>query len=122
MRLYVPPTLFSRRSLTSRAYSAFASTILRTVYGIDATTQENELFTVQREGQHMIDLAYTPGRYVVEVLPVLQYLPKWFPGVHFKRDAAAWRPTVRAMRDAPYEAALEAIVSDQVITFKSCRD
>ena len=29
-----------------------------------------------------------PGKYLVEALPALQYLPQWFPGAAFKREAA----------------------------------
>ena len=28
-----------------------------------------------------------PGRYLVEVIPALKYLPAWFPGAGFKREA-----------------------------------
>ncbi|EJD49813.1 cytochrome P450 [Auricularia subglabra TFB-10046 SS5] len=32
--------------------------------------------------------AMVPGRYLVESIPVLRYVPKWFPGAGFRRHAA----------------------------------
>ena len=32
-----------------------------------------------------------PGAYLVETLPALRYLPSWFPGAGFQREAAEIR-------------------------------
>ncbi|KIO27631.1 hypothetical protein M407DRAFT_73022 [Tulasnella calospora MUT 4182] len=37
--------------------------------------------------------------YVVDLFPTLQYLPKWLPGMKFKRDAARWEKEIRELED-----------------------
>lgn len=54
-------------------------------------------------------LAFIPGKYLAESFPILRFLPSYFPGAQFKRDAAAWYPKVREMCDAPWNAAMAAI-------------
>ncbi|KAG8928660.1 hypothetical protein FRC01_005604 [Tulasnella sp. 417] len=48
--------------------------------------------------------------YVVDLLPALQYLPKWLPGMQFKRDAARWKKEVRELEDQVFEVMKENAV------------
>ena len=42
--------------------------------------------------------AMTPGRYLVEVLPFLKYVPTWVPGAYTQRLFVKWRTVnVRAV-------------------------
>jgi hypothetical protein len=49
--------------------------------------------------------------YVVEFIPSFRWLPSWFPGVAFKRDAAVWAPQVAAMAREPFKFVEDAMVS-----------
>lgn len=53
----------------------------------------------------------TPGAFLVDVLPVLRYLPSWFPGAGFQRIASEWREDLRQMADIPYELVKQKMVS-----------
>ena len=53
---------------------------------------------------------FVPGKYLVESFPIMRYLPYPLPGTQFKRDAADCYSIVRKMRDAPWEAAMNALV------------
>jgi hypothetical protein len=44
------------------------------------------------------------GRYLVDVFPSLQYLPTWFPGAGFQKEAAGYRKTVERMTEEPVKA------------------
>ena len=70
-------------------HSTFGSLILRVVYGIKVSSPHDEWIALAEEGQKIVDDAYTPGRYLVEVLPILRHVPLWMPGARFKRSAAA---------------------------------
>ena len=94
--------------------SAFGSTILRVVYGIEATSPDDEYIVLEEEAQDISNKAYFPGRYLVELLPILRFVPAWFPGAQFKRDAARWRVTMQATRNKPFDAALERQVYTRV--------
>ncbi|KAI0767229.1 CyP450 monooxygenase [Fomes fomentarius] len=90
---------------------AFGSTILRVVYGIEADSPEDEYILLEEEAQVINDKAFSPGRYLVEVLPFLRYIPSWFPGARFKRDAARWKVTLQETRNKPFDATLEQMRS-----------
>lgn len=91
-------------------FSAFGSTILRVVYGIEADSPEDQYILLEEEAQVINDKAFSPGRYLVEVLPFLRYIPSWVPGARFKRDAARWKVTLQETRNKPFDAALEQMV------------
>ena len=47
----------------------------------------------------------TPGRYAVEALPFLRYIPSWLPGGRFKQYAAQVKTEVEEIVSALFEAA-----------------
>jgi len=44
-----------------------------------------------------------PGLFLVDSLPLLKYVPSWFPGAGFKRKANEWKKSVQASAIVPYE-------------------
>ena len=59
----------------------------------------------------IMDKAYTPGKYLVEVFPFLQHVPQWMPGAQFKRYVAVWKTTIADTRNKLFDATLEIMVS-----------
>lgn len=55
--------------------------------------------------------AAIPGRFLVEVLPILKYVPSWMPGAEFKRKAAYWRRLGNDVSDKPFDYVKETVVS-----------
>lgn len=55
--------------------------------------------------------ALIPGRYWVDFIPLLKYVPSWMPGAKFQRVASRYKPFIVAMKEAPYQAAHDAWVS-----------
>lgn len=51
-----------------------------------------------------------PGKYLVDILPILKYVPSWMPGAKFKRDAKEWNALLKGSVDKPFEAANQAMV------------
>ncbi|RXW13333.1 hypothetical protein EST38_g12520 [Candolleomyces aberdarensis] len=51
-------------------------------------------------------LTATPGRWLVDVLPLLKYVPSWFPGAEWKRQGAVWRSWQDDMRTKPFNVVL----------------
>jgi hypothetical protein len=70
--------------------SAFADTILKTVYGIGAG--EDEAYVGHGETTLAgLAAAGHPGAFLVDIFPVMKIIPQWFPGAGWKRKAAMWR-------------------------------
>lgn len=55
-------------------------------------------------------LRWTPNQPSV-TLPLVRYLPKWLPGMKFKRDAAQWKKEIRELEDTVFELTKENMVS-----------
>ena len=51
-----------------------------------------------------------PGAFLVDIIPILKYLPKWFPGAKFQSKAAEMRKHAEIMRNTTFEATEELMV------------
>ncbi|KAK1232695.1 hypothetical protein PQX77_004171 [Marasmius sp. AFHP31] len=84
-----------------------AAIILSVTYGI---TVDEE---VDPHGDNFVTLADKAltglaqagifGTYMVDYLPFLKYIPAWFPGAAFKRQAMKWREWTDEMVNRPFE-------------------
>lgn len=63
--------------------------ILRLTYGARIETGEEEIVRLVYENQVNVERVSAPGQYLVDVLPILLWLPSWL--TPFKREAAAHR-------------------------------
>jgi hypothetical protein len=50
------------------------------------------------------------GAFLVDIIPILKYVPDWFPGAKFKRKAAMMRTHAERMRNATFEATTKLMV------------
>ncbi|KAI5888178.1 cytochrome P450 [Schizophyllum commune H4-8] len=86
--------------------------IIDMAYGF-APESENDPFIALSEAVAKAVLnAITPGRYLVNMIPALKYVPVWLPGARFKRDALRWRDQNNIMIEESYARVKEQIVSD----------
>ncbi|KAI0079166.1 cytochrome P450 [Panus rudis PR-1116 ss-1] len=82
---------------------AAASTIMKITYGIDVSKHEDQYIAVAEEALLAMAKAASPGAFLVDLIPILKYVPAWFPGAGFQRKAREWKKTTLKMRDAPFE-------------------
>ena len=50
------------------------------------------------------------GIYLVDILPVLRYVPSWVPGATFQKEANVRRRLQEDFRHLPYEQTIQNIV------------
>ncbi|CAL1702358.1 unnamed protein product [Somion occarium] len=77
--------------------------ILMMAYGYAVEEDEDPYVNQVDKAVTEFTIVTTPGAFLVDVLPVLRYLPSWFPGAGFQRIASEWREDLRQMADIPYE-------------------
>ena len=65
-----------------------------------------------REMVHTAGSFAVPGKYLVEAIPALQYIPEWFPGAAFKREAAAAKKRLGMILRQLVDAGIENLVSN----------
>lgn len=82
---------------------SFASTIMKAVYDIDVKEEDDPYIDMAEKALEAPVQASQPGRFYVEVLPILKYVPAWFPGAEFKRLAARSKFNMDHLRKIPLD-------------------
>jgi hypothetical protein len=80
-------------------------------YGIAILEHNDPYISIAKEVVEGIAEAGVPGAFLVDLLPVLKYVPSWFPGAGFKRKAARWRASFHEMLERPYRRVKGELVS-----------
>ena len=55
---------------------------------------------------------FVPNKFLVDVFPVLEHVPSWFPGGGFKKSFAKWSAASKKMQELPFSLRNTAFVSD----------
>ena len=94
---------------------------MRTAYGIDILPKDDPYIKIAEESLQALSAATNAGAYLVDSIPIrvfsrhivdvdeslnkriVRYIPEWFPGARFQRDARLWRPVVHQMLNKPFD-------------------
>ncbi|KAF7345573.1 hypothetical protein MVEN_01576000 [Mycena venus] len=87
------------------------SIIMSVAYGINVLPQNDPFIKLARDAISTLAFAALPGRFLVDAIPALKFVPEWFPGAEFKRKAKGWRKMAHAMVDSPFAEAKRIIAS-----------
>lgn len=77
--------------------------ILTITYGIEVKDNDDKFLLTAENAMAAMAAAGNGTNYLVDLFPILKYVPSWFPGAKFKREAKAWRKDVLAIPEAPFE-------------------
>ncbi|KAJ7577127.1 cytochrome P450 [Mycena floridula] len=91
--------------------SLSTSVIMAIVYGYDISPKEDYFISIAEEVALKLGEAVLPGAYVVNAVPILQYLPTWFPFIKFHQYAFETRVTAEAMQTKPVQFIKDNMVS-----------
>ena len=69
------------------------------MYGFDVQDNDDEYVAQVVKVLEGVE-ALTPGRYLVEYLPFLRFVPGWFPGAGFQKKFAVYRDISRNVKAA----------------------
>ncbi|KAJ6477480.1 cytochrome P450 [Mycena vulgaris] len=83
--------------------------IMSIAYGLDCMPSNDPYIDAAETALGALRMAAAPGKFLVDIIPVLKYIPGWVPGAGFKRTAAEWKRLVQEMVDRPFEAAKRAV-------------
>ena len=97
-------------SLTLLLPSAVGSTILSITYGIQIQDTNDPFINLAETAVHSSSAAASVGLHLVDVIPILKYIPEFVPGAGFQKQARIWRKLQEDFREQPYLASVEAIV------------
>ncbi|RXW22004.1 hypothetical protein EST38_g3849 [Candolleomyces aberdarensis] len=88
-----------------------AETILSVAYGMQIQQENDPYVKLSEDANRGAIIAAVPGRFLVEFIPILKYVPAWFPGASFKQKAQEWYKMTRAMVEVPYADAKRRLES-----------
>ncbi|CUA73980.1 O-methylsterigmatocystin oxidoreductase [Rhizoctonia solani] len=80
---------------------AVASVVLRFAYSHTVAEDHDPLVELINRSLQSVSIALS-STYFVEFLPLLRYIPEWFPGARFKTQAREWAEIRRESIEAPF--------------------
>jgi hypothetical protein len=92
------------------------SAILKIAYGWTVTSNEDPLVSRMKKAFRISEEMVQPGKWLVEIFPLLRFVPAWMPGAGFKRKAIKARQHLAGMEGVPFKWAKEQIVRDSFFT------
>ncbi|KAJ3552901.1 hypothetical protein NM688_g3906 [Phlebia brevispora] len=86
--------------------------ILKTGYGYDVGEGEDPMVDLVDRALQGFIYSSSPGAFLVDFIPILRYVPSWFPGAGWKRKIQKWYKETKDMRDVPYDMAKNKIFQE----------
>ncbi|KAJ7775174.1 cytochrome P450 [Mycena metata] len=93
----------------SHIHGLSSAIALRIAYGYTSQGEKDPIVDLVTAVMEEFSMAVTPGAFMVDVLPILKYVPEWLPGAGFKRKANVWASHLSKMMDTPFK-----LVEDQL--------
>jgi hypothetical protein len=84
--------------------------ILSMTYGIPVRETNDPFVNLAEAGMESASTAASTGLFLVDVIPILKYVPEFVPGAGFQKQARIWRKIQEEFRERPYVASIEAMV------------
>ncbi|KAI9457273.1 cytochrome P450 [Boletus coccyginus] len=92
-----------------------SSVILKVSHGYSVKGDGDPLVEMADKAMNIFSVVMTPGRFLVDALPILRYLPEWLPGGGFHKDAKRWHRIVRETADTPHQFVLEHLAKGDAL-------
>ena len=79
-------------------------------YGIVVQESDDPYISIAEEFLKGVAEAGIPGSFLVDLFPILKYVPSWFPGAGFQKKAARWKEAAHIMAERPFLHVQEQLV------------
>ena len=96
--------------LFPRTISLVGSTAISMTYSINILPYNDPYIKTAEEAMKASAELLIPGAFLVDIIPVLKYVPAWFPGAEFQRKAAVMREHAAIIRNPTFAATEELMV------------
>ncbi|KZO94969.1 cytochrome P450 [Calocera viscosa TUFC12733] len=105
-RLLQNPTDFVKHFHRNAAFS-----IMRIAYGYQLKREDDPLLRNANKVLDNFSKACAPGRWLVDVIPFLRYVPEWVPGAGFKKTARIWAHEREQLYNVPFDFVKKGMVA-----------
>ncbi|KIJ32959.1 hypothetical protein M422DRAFT_183844, partial [Sphaerobolus stellatus SS14] len=90
---------------------AAGAIIMEIGYGIHIKTENDPYIHIAKETVRAAGEAGAPGRFFVDLLPWMKYIPEWVPGASFQTQAKIWKEYGRKMTELPFQTTKAAMAA-----------
>ncbi|EAU83206.2 cytochrome P450 [Coprinopsis cinerea okayama7 len=108
-RIYLKSLLAAPDKWEAHTKQLFSAIIFEMTYGIVTESCDDPFIQDMTEVTVGFGTAAAPGRFLVDAIPILKYVPSWFPGAGFKRWAAFYKDMEIKARTQPWEHVMKAM-------------
>ena len=102
----------SKHTLHFLHTSLVGSTTLSMIYSINVRPYNDPYIKIAEDALAAIGELLIPGAFLVDTIPILKYVPEWFPGAKFQTKAATMRKHAEIMRNTTFSATEKLMVCD----------
>ena len=88
IRTYVPIYYIPSKDANLFPISLVGSITLSMTYSINVHPYNDPYIKLAEEAVEAIAVLMVTGAFLVDVIPILKYVPEWFPGANFQSKAA----------------------------------
>ena len=81
-------------------------------YSIDIQPYNDPYVKIAEEALRAGAELLIPGAFLVDIIPILKYVPEWFPGAKFQNKAAMMRKHAARISNTTFAATEELMVCD----------
>ena len=92
--------------------SLVGSTTISMTYSIKVHPYNDPYIKIAEEALRAGAELLIPGAFLVDIIPILKYVPEWFPGAKFQTKAAMMRKHAARIRNNTFAATEELMVYD----------
>ncbi|KIM38015.1 hypothetical protein M413DRAFT_30429 [Hebeloma cylindrosporum] len=106
LRKMLPQLLKEPENFLSITRHAVGGISLSLAYGLDIKETDDPNIELAEKAIASIVKATGSGTYLVDILPILRYIPSWIPGATFQKQAKVFRKIQEEFLCSPYEATI----------------
>jgi hypothetical protein len=81
-------------------------------YGINIQPYNDPYIKIAEEAMKVSAELFILGAFFVDIIPILKYIPVWFPGAKFQRKAVVMQEHAAIIRNKTFSATEELMVCD----------
>jgi len=86
-------------------------------YGFPIKYKNDPYIELAERALKSISESALPGKFLVNLIPALKYVPEWVPGAGFQKVAKEWKKIQIDFREAPFAKTVNDMVRTLLISY-----
>lgn len=108
-RKFLRCLLDSPERFLSHIHHTTSAVVLRITYGYTVQPENDPIVAMVTSVMDEFSVSSAPGAFMVDLLPILKYVPAWVPGAGFQRKAKTWANHLIEMIERPFKLVVDEL-------------